>query len=136
MTYAYYVDWVRTSFGSYDEKKPLCRFAPDAWDVDASTADGLRRSARACVLACPLYLACRNAVASGSVNPRSMVWAGQAYDHNGDPLDLDQPGHKVGSRNERDTRSPDSAGRVYDGHTGRWQPPSPRPDRPLAGGYR
>jgi hypothetical protein len=127
---------VGDSFGNYDENQALCRLEPAAWDVDSATPGELRRSARTCVLACPLYLACRNAVASGSANPRSMVWAGQAYDHNGDTLDLDQPGHKVGSRNERDTRIPDSAGRIYNGHTGRWQPPSHRHDRPITGRHR
>jgi len=51
-----------------------------------------------------------------------MVWAGQAYDHEGNIFDLDTPGHKVGSRIELDTRIPDSTGRVYNGHTGRWHP--------------
>ncbi|QII03860.1 hypothetical protein BH92_27800 (plasmid) [Rhodococcoides fascians A21d2] len=122
-----------TAFNSSDgESEPVCRREPTAWDIDSSNPDELRRSARACVHSCPLYALCKDVVASGAVKPRSMVWAGRAYDHNGHVLDLDQPGHKVGSRSERDTRIADTDGRVYDGHTGRW---APRPKR-YNGGYR
>jgi hypothetical protein len=122
-----------TAFDSSDgESEPVCRREPTAWDIDSSNPDELRRSARACVHSCPLYALCKDVVASGAVKPRSMVWAGRAYDHNGDVLDLDRPGHKVGSRSERDTRIADTDGRVYDGHTGRL---APRPKR-YNGGYR
>lgn len=122
-----------TAFDSSDEEsEPVCRREPADWDVDAATPEKLRRSARACVYSCPLYALCKDVVASGAVKPRSMVWAGRAYDHNGDAFDLDQPGHKVGSRSERDTRIADTGGRVYDGHTGRW---TPRPKR-CNGGHR
>ena len=100
----------------------MCRRDPAAWDIDCATVEELRRSARACVYLCPLYGRCKDVVSSGAATPRSMVWAGRAYDHDGRVIDLNQAAHKVGARIGRDTRIPDSAGRVYDGHTGRWQP--------------
>lgn len=109
-----------------DNDQPQCSRDPAAWDVDMSTVEELRRSARLCVYRCPLYRACKNIVESGSVKPRAMVWAGRAYDDSGDVVDLDRPGHKVGRRSDRDTRIADGAGRVYDGHTGHWEPPQQR----------
>lgn len=114
-----------TAFGSIDDDgEPVCRRDPAAWDIDFATVEELRRSARACVYLCPLYGRCKDVVSSGAATPRSMVWAGRAYDQDGGVIDLNQAGHKVGSRIGRDTRRADPAGRVYDGHTGRWQPPT------------
>jgi len=120
----YYVGGVGSVFDDIDLGEPLCRRDPAAWDVDRSTPDELRRSARDCVYRCPLYVRCRAAVVVGAVTPQSMVWAGRAYDQDGDVVDLDRPGHKVGRGQGQDTRTADSVGRVYNGHTGRWEPPT------------
>jgi hypothetical protein len=121
----YDIEGVGSAVSDTDLGGPLCRRDPSAWDVDSSTPDELRRSARDCVYRCPLYARCRAAVVVGAVTPRSMVWAGRAYDQDGDVVDLDRPGHKVGRGQGIDTRTADSAGRVYNGHTGGWEPTTP-----------
>ncbi|WP_141214455.1 hypothetical protein [Rhodococcus sp. 06-1474-1B] len=106
-----------------DDATPACSADPSSWDLDASTKDRLKIAVRTCRFECPVYQACRDALAAGAVTPVSMVVAGIAYDYNGDVVDLDSPRARTGPRNERDTRWIDERGYSYNGHTGRWEPP-------------
>ncbi|OZE92951.1 hypothetical protein CH299_29020 [Rhodococcus sp. 14-2686-1-2] len=102
-----------------------CREDPAGWDVDRTGATGLRAAVRACRLDCPLLSECRIVADSGTVVRRSMVWAGIVYDEKGDRLDLSDPRARVGGWTQhRDTRLPDAAGRIFNGHTGRWEAPT------------
>lgn len=99
-----------------------CRRNPAGWDTDLTGEEGLRVAVRACRLDCPLLEACRTVARSGTVTRQAMVWAGVVYDERGAIVDLDRTRLRVGGYTIRDTRIPDSAGRIFNGHTGRWEP--------------
>ncbi|WP_037180513.1 hypothetical protein [Rhodococcoides fascians] len=102
-----------------------CRQNPAGWDVDRTGAPGLRAAVRACRLDCPLLTECRVVAQSGTVQLRAMVWAGIVYDEKGEQLDLDDSRARVGGwATVRDTRIPDATGRIFNGHTGRWEAPT------------
>ena len=100
-----------------------CRRDPARWDIDRTRTPGLRAAARACRLACPLYHACCIVARSGTVSLRSMVWAGIVYDERGNIAPLNSPKLRFG-HGSADTRIPDDWGRLYNGHTGRWELPA------------
>lgn len=102
-----------------------CRENPAGWDIDQSGSAELWAAVRACRVDCPLLAACAAVARSGRVSVRAMVWAGVVYDERGRVLDLNKPHLRVGTYQKADTRTPDDAGRVYNGHTGRWEPPLP-----------
>lgn len=101
-----------------------CRKNPAGWDIDRTGRDGLRAAVRICILECSLLAECRVLAQSGAVRTQSMVWAGIVHDERGRPMDLDDTALRVGSWSHvRDTRIPDGDGRIFVGHTGRWQKP-------------
>ncbi|OZD15741.1 MULTISPECIES: hypothetical protein [Nocardiaceae] len=101
-----------------------CRKNPSGWDIDRTGRDGLRAAVRACRLECPLLAHCRVLAQSGAVRTQSMVWAGIVHDERGRPMDLDDTTLRVGTWSHgRDTRIPDGDGRIFNGHTGRWERP-------------
>lgn len=99
-----------------------CRQNPAGWDTDLTGVNGLRAAVRACRLDCVLFEACRTVARSGTVTRQAMVWAAVVYDERGRVVDLDGTRLRVGGYTTGDTRIPDSAGRFFDGYSGRWEP--------------
>lgn len=104
-----------------------CRDDPAGWDIDRSGVLALWAAVRACRMDCPLLDSCRMVARSGRVPVRAMVWAGVVYDDRGRTVDLNRPRLRIGPYNTADTRLPDRAGRIYNGHTGQWETPPPPP---------
>lgn len=104
-----------------------CRDDPAGWDIDRSGVMVLWAAVRACRMDCPLLDACRVVARSGEVSVRAMVWAGVVYDDRGQSVDLNKPRLRIGPYTSADTRLPDREGRIYNGHTGQWEAPPPRP---------
>ena len=102
-----------------------CRDDPAGWDIDRSGVLALWAAVRACRMDCPLLGACRVVASSGRVPVRAMVWAGVVYDDRGRTVDLNRPRLRIGPYNTADTRIADRAGRIYNGHNGRWETPPP-----------
>lgn len=47
-----------------DNLIPACSTDPSSWDLDASTKDRLKIAVRTCRFECPVYQACRDALAA------------------------------------------------------------------------
>jgi hypothetical protein len=77
--------------------KPPCAANPGDWDLDTGTPDIWQEAVRTCH-GCLILAQCREFAGTLTVRgtpPRSMIWAGVAYDGSGEVIEnLDQ--HRVG----------------------------------------
>ncbi|MQY23875.1 hypothetical protein [Nocardia macrotermitis] len=70
-------------------RRPSCADGPNDWDLDVGTPDSWRAAVRICQ-ECPLLNDCAESVRTltdRGMGPRSMIWAGVAYDATGRVLE-------------------------------------------------
>ncbi|MGW4338536.1 hypothetical protein ACWEK5_37915 [Rhodococcus koreensis] len=63
-----------------------CSIDPQSWDIDEGSYRAGLDAQRECLQRCPRLSACRaevSAMVSAGDPPRSMIWAGVAYRHDG-----------------------------------------------------
>ncbi|WP_280472022.1 hypothetical protein [Nocardia cyriacigeorgica] len=85
-----------TTIPARTSARPPCADTPDNWDLDAGTPEAWRTAVNTCS-GCPVLAQCRQLaemlIARGDY-PRSMIWAGTAYDASGHVVD-DLDKHRV-----------------------------------------
>ncbi|MFF3569930.1 hypothetical protein [Nocardia jiangxiensis] len=78
-----------SAFPPASARRPSCAEGPNDWDLDVGTPDSWRTAVQICQ-DCPLLSQCAEsarALTDRGMGPRSMIWAGVAYDANGRVLE-------------------------------------------------